>query len=218
MKKIKLTLSVCLALLTCALMFTACDNGNAQQTPSSTPEYSEEELEQMFNQANAYEANANFDKAFELYEILYENKYPDKGFPSLSLDEAFETRKGRYTRDAIVCRMYSYAVDSLKSILKDPNSLVIHKISMKVDSSNSYKINITIDYGAANSFGGMVRNDYEYSSTLSSSDRDKIYESLKDWMDENGATSEDSARYLKGNHNIYEQSQYDAIVAGTATY
>ena len=38
MKKIKLTLSVCLALLTCALMFTACDNSNEPQIPGKTTE------------------------------------------------------------------------------------------------------------------------------------------------------------------------------------
>lgn len=178
----------------------------------------EAELEQMFNQANAFEASANFDKAFELFEILYENEYPDKDFSSQGLDEAFEIRQGRYTRNAIVCRMYSYAVSSLQSALKDPNSLVIYKITMKVDSSNKYKIIITIDYGAANSFGAMVRDDYTYSYTLSSDDREAVYESLKDWMDERGATSEDSADYLIGNYNIYKQSQYDAIIAGTASY
>lgn len=178
----------------------------------------EAELEQMFNQAVAFEESANFDKAFELFEILYENEYPDKDFSNQGLDEAFETRKGRYTRNSIVCRMYSYAVSSLKSALKDPNSLVIYKITMKVDSSNKYKIIITIDYGAANSFGAMVRDDYTYSYTLPSDDREAVYESLKDWMDERGATSEDSADYLVGNYNIYQQSQYDAIIAGTASY
>ena len=205
-KTMKSALLICVALLTCTLIFAGCSK------------YSTEELEQMYNQAKDYEASANFDKAFELYEILYENEYPDEGYSDMSLDEAFETREGRYTRDAIVCRMYCSAVRSLKSMLKDPNSLTIYKISMKVASSDSYKINITIDYGAANSFGGMVRDNYQYSCKLSSEDREDIYESLKDWMDENGATSEDSAEYLIGNYGIYKQSQYDAIAAGTATY
>ena len=35
-KTMKLVLLVCLALLACALMFTACDNGNEEQTPNNT--------------------------------------------------------------------------------------------------------------------------------------------------------------------------------------
>ncbi len=205
MKKTKIK-ALCCILLIVVSMLCSCVTGG----------YSKAELEEMYDQAQEYEANANFDKAFELYEILYENEFPDKDFSSKGLEEAFETRKGRYTRDAIVCQMYEYAVDSLKDLLKDPNSLVVHAIHMNDVSST--KINITIDYSAANSFGGMVRDEYTCSYTLSASQCEDIYESLKDFMDGRGDTSAKSTAYLVGNYNIYKQSQYDAIVAGTCSY
>ena len=200
---------ICLALFMCVGLFTSCNGG-------SIGGYSTEELEEMSQKAEAYESSANFDKAFELYEILYENEFPDKDFSSKGLEEAFKTRKGRYTRNAIVCQMYEYAVNSLKNILKDPRSLVVHQILM--DDVSSTKINITIDYSAANSFGGMIRDEYTCSYTLSASQCEDIYESLKDFMDGRGDTSAKSTAYLVGNYNIYKQSQYDAIVAGTCSY
>ena len=216
MKKMKIQSLCCLLLIVLTLLCSCVAGGYSEAELAGG--YSEAELEEMYDQAQKYEANANFDKAFEIYEILYENEFPDKDFSSKGLEGAFETRKGRYTRDAIVCQMYEYAVRSLKSVLKDPNSLQVHGILMSVNSYNSSKIDMTIDYGAANSFGGIIRDEYICSYTLSASQREDIYESLKDFMDGRGDTSAKSADYLVGNYNIYKQSQYDAIVAGTCSY
>jgi hypothetical protein len=51
--------------------------------------------------------------------------------------------------------------------LKNPNSLVIYSVTFtaKYDSTY-YFFEIKIDYGATNSFGGMVRDTYETTKTV----------------------------------------------------
>lgn len=52
----------------------------------------------------------------------------------------------------------------LKSNLKDPNSLTIYSLKVsgaELQNDGSYMVKLTMDYGASNSFGAMVRDDVE---------------------------------------------------------
>ena len=79
---------------------------------------------------------------------------------------------------------------------------------------------VELDYGAKNSFGGMVRNNYTWEDRigLSETDKAKVYAAYKDFMDSRGYTKEDAMAIVAGNHQIWKDSQYAAIVAGTYNY
>lgn len=214
---ISVAVGCCLLLLVLAFMLSACGASSVGKPSDDRP--SDEELDQMYEQAKTYSRNANFDKAYKLYEKLYEYQYPDRNLPSYSLDEAFQSRKGEYTRQVILCSAIDSVVGMLKRQLKDPRSLVINGINLKKNSSDKYSYDIILDYSAANSFGGMVRDEFSYTIYLAESDREAVYQSLKDWMDSRGATSEDAVSYLISNcFFLFYQSVYDAFAAGTATY
>lgn len=204
----KKCLIVYLALLMCAMMFTACSNEMpTEQIPT------EAEMQQMFDKAKEYEASAKFKDAINIYRQLCEYGFEDPDFG----DRAKAVRESRYLCQSVACQYFSYAVSDLKSQLKDPNSLVVY--SMSIDSrSPSGKITIVFDYGAKNSLGGMVRDKYTKTYTLSENDKEKIYQDNKDHMNSFGLTKDDVGKYMSGNSFIFKTSQYDAIVAGTCNY
>lgn len=111
----------------------------------------------------------------------------------------------------------SYAVYILKEQLKDPNSLVIYGTNIWAEEGSDY-FTIELDYGAKNGFGGMVRDNYSHEYKLTENEKNIIYQTLKEWMDSNGATIDDAAYYLSGNAYIAYDSIYEAIVNGTQTY
>lgn len=51
----------------------------------------------------------------------------------------------------------------LKSILKDPNSLVIYNESYSVED-DGHTVKFTVDYGAKNSMGGMERKKENFTT------------------------------------------------------
>lgn len=213
MKNIALLLVIAM-ILGCCFALSSCENNsdyNQEETQEKEP--TQEELHQMFNTAQDYEANAKFGDAIKIYRQLNEYDFNDPDFGSSSK----AVRETRYINQSIACKYFSWTVDSLKSQLKDPYSLVVY--SMNIDSkSPSGKIIIKFDYGAKNSFGGMVRDTYEITYTLSESEKEKIYQASKEHMDSIGCTKEDAGKYLAGNFHIYKTSQYDAIVSGSCNY
>ena len=65
-----------------------------------------------------------------------------------------------------ICFIYIFSTISLKDKLKNPDSLVIYNVHIIAKPwKDSYIFEITYDYGASNSFGGMVRNTIESSYT-----------------------------------------------------
>ena len=200
-------------LLGCCLTLSSCKNSSdtpAEKEQESGP--TQEELQQMFDEAQEYEANAKFADAIKIYRKLNEYGFKDPDFGSRST-----VRETRYTNQSVACKYFSWTVNSLKSQLKDPTSLVVY--SMNIDSNSpSGEIVIKFDYGAKNSFGGMVRDTYTKTYTLSESEKEAVYQANKTHMDSIGRTKEDVGKYLSGNFQIYKASQYNAIVAGTSNY
>ena len=207
-----------IAILMCSLFLTSCSNSEEQnpiqeQEQEQEQKPTQEEMQQMFDKAENYEANAKFKDAIEIYRQLNEYGFDDPDFGSRSKD----VRERRYTNQSVACKYFSLTVSSLKSQLKDPNSLVVYSMNIDYDSPSG-KITIEFDYGAKNSFGGMVRDEYTKTYTLPESDKEKIYQANKEHMDSIGSTKEDAGKYLSGNFHIFKTSQYDAIVAGTSNY
>lgn len=196
----------------------ACSSDNESSDGSSkTPTLSQQELDQMYQQACDYEKEAKFKSAIELFRELRTYDYYDKDFGHNGLDGALETREWRYLSEKILCRCVESAVRSLKSKLKDPSSLVINKVSFK---ANKDIMTVTLDYSAKNSFGGMVRDSFSYNPVgfMTIQDEEKIYEMNKEFMDSRGLTSADSLSFLASNNYIEKASQFAAIVAGDCNY
>ncbi len=220
--RVKKSIISCFLLLVIMTVFNACGKESKDvKTEQKTEVLSDQELEELSAKAKDYFKNAKLVEMIETYRKMVEGGCT-KGdlleFGDRSVEEALKTQEERTQRNYIVCRYATMAVNDLKNQLKDPGSLVIYAMHLHEDESDPTKLRITFDYGAKNSFGGMVRDEYVASYTVSESERDAIYQSLKAFMDEKGATSKDSVRYLCGNYNITEESQYEAIVNGTATY
>lgn len=51
-----------------------------------------------------------------------------------------------------------------KHVLKDPSSLVIYRESYTL-GDDEYEVNWELDYGAKNSYGGMVRSSIKFTTT-----------------------------------------------------
>jgi len=188
-----------------------------EKETSSLPKKTIAELDSMYEKACEYEKNAKFKSAIILFRELRKYDYYDKDFGSYGLDEALETRESRYLCESIAVQFVSSAIRTLKNQLKDPNSLVIYSIWFSED--NGLMV-LKFDYGAKNSFGGMVRDSYTWKSSwgLSEEQKQKVYSAHKDFMDSRGYTKEDAMAIVAGNHHIGYESQYAAIVAGTYDY
>lgn len=204
---------VVLMLLTIVIVmnaFSSCNGSDAQEDSTQQDGPTQQELDQMYEKAKNCEDNAKFTDAIKIYRELAKYNYNDPDFGN----DALAIRETRYTNQKIACKYFSYTVDSLKSKLKDPNSLVVY--SMRIDS-NSPKGQITIifDYGAKNGFGGMVRDTYTYTYALANYDMETIHEANKEHMDSVDCGKDDVGKYLAGNYHIYKESQFNAIVAGT---
>lgn len=208
----KTFLIVILTLLT--LFVCSCSNrtdSTAPQTPTQN------ELEKMYETAQEFENSGKFKSAIELYRELSSYGFEDPDFGGQGLEKALEIREKRYLHQKILSKYYEYTVSALKKQLKDPNSLVVYSMSIDHNSPKG-KIVVIFDYGAKNSFGGMVRDKYTKTYTLSEYEKNDIYAASKDHMDSIGCTKEDAGSYLAGNLHIHKESQFNAIVAGTNDY
>lgn len=210
MKKFLVLIFFALTAFLCCSCATL-SGSNTAQTPTLT------ELSAMQKTAEEYERNAKFKSAIELYRQLSSYGFVDPVFGGQGADKALKIRETRYLHQRILSKYYEYTVDDLKSQLKDPNSLVVYSMSLDHNSPKG-KIVVIFDYGAKNSFGGMVRNKYTKTYVLSEYEKNDIYEASKDHMDSIGSTKEDAGKYLAGNLHIHKESQFNAIVAGSNDY
>lgn len=209
MKKAIATLLVlCMCVGLCA-----CGNTVTEDTPP-TPE----ELEAMYLQAKAHEDNARFDEAIILYRSLYAYGFADPDYSGKSPEEVLEIREHNFVLQTISCTYFQYAKslfnDEIVNRLKDPNSLQIHSLTLKGDSNYRGRFYVVFDYGAANSFGGMVRDTFSAPYTLKDDEGARI-------IGCSGNPSVIAAQYLVGNYywcTIQKDSQKEAILNGTATY
>lgn len=152
--------------------------------------------QEMFHQISEYEDQAKFTSAIELSRQMYEYNYISAD--SLEYDEKL------YIVNSFMCYSAEYAIGKIKEVLKDPHSLVVYGMTVKLkDSEYGYgpMFVITLDYGATNSFGAMVRDNY----TVTQSAVGK----KEDW---------EALEYVVKNHQIKKESQFEAILNGTAEY
>ena len=161
--------------------------------------YSEELTESTKTLINHYLPEIEFEHAQQLEKegaflgaaFLYEDLI-NKGFYTDYQTHATEL-KSRANRE----RSVFYAISDLKKQLKDPNSLVLYSAKTTVIARNSngkteYIYQVTLDYGAANSFGGMVRDTYQITYLGASKEEEGILnyhsdilsKTQSDWNDE----------------------------------
>ena len=194
-------LSIVLALVI-VLGLCACGGNDVNPTPETTEHIpTQEELEAMYQQAKNYEVNARFDEAIKLYRTLHQYGFADPDYSGKGLDEVLAIREERYVLQAISCQYFEYALwlfnDEIVKNLKDPDSLIIYSLTLKEDESNPDRFKVVFDYGATNSFGGMVRDTFEAPYSLTDQEAERIYQCGKDFIESNGCTV---TEYFEGNY------------------
>ena len=151
----------------------------------------------MFNQIDEYKAQAKFTSAIELYRQMKEYDYIS--------DKDLEFYENQYVINSFICCWAESTISYLKEDLKDPHSLVVYGIKTEMLDDGKERddvvITVTLDYGAKNSFGGMVRDNYTRHYNVSVT--------LDNW---------DKVEYAVKNHELNKESQFDAIINGTAEY
>ena len=210
----KKILCVILFILALICMLASCNDNETltNETVETVP--TQAELENIYQQASAFEKNGKFKSAIELYRKLHSYGFTDPDFGDNGLDGALEIREKRYVHQKIISKYYETAVSDLKRQLKDPGSLVVY--SMAIDNNSPQgKLTVIFDYGAKNSFGGMVRDKFSKTYTLAEYEKTEVYETSQDHMDSLRLTKEDAGQYLAGNRYINKESQFNAIVNGT---
>ncbi len=212
-------------LLVFAMCIGLCACGGNEGNP--TPETSEhiptqEELEEMYQQAKEYENNAKFDEAIKLYRTIFIHNFSAPDYSDTTPEEVLEIKERNFILQTIACKYFEYAIwlfnDEIVKRLKDPDSLKIYGLTIEEDEANSDRFYVVFDYGAANSFGGMVRDSFEAPYTLEDDEIKLIYGCNQDFMDSRNCTA---AEYLVGNYywcTIYSDTQREAVISGTATY
>ena len=173
----------------------ACSKKTELPAKSELPDKSD-----MLLQIIQYKEQAKFTSAFEVCRKMKEYNY--------ITDYELASYEKDYKINSFVCSRIRYVVDHLKKELKDPNSLVIYGVKTEMsdktepwDKGEKTRIKITFDYGAKNSFGGMVRENYVYHYVVTDG---------KDYWDD--------VKYAVEHHEINKESQLDAIINGTAEY
>ncbi len=148
MKKI---ISICLIL--CVLLglmgITSCSSQKNQEP--SEPEKNKQEIE--FERAMQLAEEGAWNGSYLLLDDLMERGY---------YTEYKSQRDAIYEDYLIADAIYqALSFQNLKDKLKNPDSLVIYNISIvarKNENRDRYLFEITYDYGASNSFGGIVRD------------------------------------------------------------
>lgn len=150
----------------------------------------------MLDQIDEYKDQAKFTSVIELYRKL-------KLYDYIS-DDDLKFYEKKYEINSFVCYWIESSIEHLKEELKDPYSLVVYGVKIEMCDDEDYDdvvIELTLDYGAKNSFGGMVRENYSHLYDVSfNKDRS------------------DDVKYAIDNHEITKESQFDAIINGTAEY
>ena len=191
-KVISLMVAFCIV-VSMPCLLCACSKKTKTTTEQTT---TLPDKEDMFHQIHEYEDQAKFTSAIELYRQMHEYNYIPAD--TLDINEKF------YLVNSYMCHCAEYAIKKLKERLKDPHSLVVYGMNVELrDSKYGYGpvFDITLDYGATNSFGGMVRDDYTVSFTTG--------KGAEDW---------EALEYIVKNYEISKESQFEAIINGTAEY
>ena len=156
MKKL---LSILLILCSIAITFTGCNEKPNTNTlpessttpPPATPEITPQELE--LEAALRLEKDGCWSGAAVLLDDLISRGY---------YSEYANKRDELYEKDFIANAVHIALEGSrFKQSLKDPSSLVIYSISITPRSPSCF--DIVFEYGAKNSFGGMVRDTFSHS-------------------------------------------------------
>lgn len=203
MKKI-----LCL-LLTFVLLIgmVGCSDESAKQEVQEPKVLSEQEIAELKRQAANYDNNAQFVEAVDAWQKLYDGGGCDKEF--------LNARKNDARNDTIKCKYVSLAIEELRDKLKDPNSLAIYGAKIINTYDENYSFMVQFDYGATNSFGGMVR-DIAISRPYSLSDVEKA---VVGYQSKYYLSGNRPAEDYRGFHSSNVPDKYiTAIVEGTATY
>jgi hypothetical protein len=139
--------------------FSGCNSEKTSEP--SEPEKATHEIE--LENALRLEEEGAWGGAYFLLKDLIEHGYYTE------YTSKMESLEHKYRITDLVNSTINYA--GLKSNLKNPNSLVIYSVTftaneVSIDSSRYFYFEIKIDYGATNSFGGMVRDTYETTKTV----------------------------------------------------
>lgn len=216
MKKI-----LCL-LLTFALVIgmVGCSDESTKREEQEAKVLSEEEMAELKIKAKNYYNKAQFVEGVYTYQKLYDGGCKDEKYfgygENYGIERALTARK----YEAIICSValshVPYVISNLKSMLKDPNSLAIYNIEVVAESNC---LTVELDYGAKNSFGGMVRDNYSQQCTFTDQEMEMLYEPVKFYTIEGvdittEAIYDMSAFFV----NLGSSEWGSAILNGTATY
>jgi len=152
MKKIALLLVFVMILGSCFAL-ASCNSDTSTQPPSTSQKTNQEiELENALR----LEQDGSWGGAYQLLNDLIERGY----YPE------YESKRDALKEKTLITEAVynAFSYKNLKAQLKNPNSLVIYSISVKGDVYDGTEhFDIIFDYGATNSFGGMVRDTLETS-------------------------------------------------------
>lgn len=154
MKKLAFLLVVAIT-LGCIFPLSSCTKNDRTNIETSAPTKTKQEIELEY--ALELEEKGAWTGAYCLFDDLVERGYYTE------YAEKRDSLYHKYRITELVNTVINYA--GLKLKLKDPNSLKIYSVyitsvASKYDSTQ-YVFEIKVDYGAANSFGGMVRDTYK---------------------------------------------------------
>ena len=156
----KKILGIIALLILTTLMIASCTSSNTTTLETSEPTKAAHEIE--LENALRLEEEGAWGGAYFLLEDLIEHGYYTE------YTSKMESLEHKYRITDLVNSTINYA--GLKLNLKNPNSLVIYSVSVTANvssyDSSRYIFEIKIDYGATNSFGGMVRDTYETTKTM----------------------------------------------------
>ena len=191
---------IILLLIICILFTMFClGSCNSTQDEPSLPQKTKQEIE--LERALELAEEGAWLGAYCLFNDLISRGY---------YTEYEEKRSALYEDYLIAQAIYqAFHFKNIKENLKNPNSLVIYNINITVEKSkysDSYYFAITYDYGASNSYGGMVRNTV--TSSYSTSEAQKyigksINYSHVSLSDVAKLSSKEWDNKLEGDYNLY---------------
>ena len=150
--KRKILSIVSLVILT-MVFITSCASSNTPSDSETTKLPQEIELEYALK----LEEEGAWTGAYCLFDDLVKKGY----YPE------YDTKRDELYNKYQITQLVNFAINynGLKDQLKNPNSLIIYNLtataSVSEYNNNSYVFEFAFEYGATNSFGGMVRDTYK---------------------------------------------------------